>query len=127
MKKIVMVDDEVDFCELIADSLKNAGLGQIITCSDSTKALGLIMDTKPDLVLLDIRMPVISGDQIASELRANDEFKKIPIIFLTALVDNRETQGKENFIGNNIFLAKPVKIKELINTVRNVLDNTIAP
>jgi DNA-binding response OmpR family regulator len=125
MKRVIVIDDEEDFCQLVAESLKTAKVSDAIWCSEPTKALGKILSYKPDLVILDIKMPEISGDTIAAELRANEATKRIPVLFLTALIDNMEAEAHNNVIGNNLFMAKPVKIKELLTLVRSILDSSI--
>ena len=122
MKRILIVDDEREFCDIVEEMLKSAGYTDIIKCSDSRDAIPIIMEKKPDLVLLDIKMPVITGDVIAAELKNNEETKKIPVVFLTALVGKAEVELHEHVIGNHLFLAKPVKMKDLLQIVREALN-----
>ena len=124
MKRILIVDDEVEFCNLVEEMLKSAGYTNVIKCSDSREAIPAVMHEKPDLILMDIKMPVITGDVIAAELKNNEETKKIPIVFLTALVGENEAELSEHVIGNHLFLAKPVRMKELLQVVKEALNPT---
>ena len=122
MKKILIVDDEMDFCSLLEEVLIESGYKHVRSCSDSTKAIPLILEEKPDLLLLDVNMPGISGDKIASELKKHPETENIPVIFLTGLVEEGQTELSKNMIGNNLFLSKPVRIKEFMEMVKSVLE-----
>ncbi|HBE93298.1 MAG TPA: response regulator, partial [Gammaproteobacteria bacterium] len=78
-------------------------------------------ECRPDLILLDIMMPDKSGDDVAQELRDDPKLSSIPIVFLTALVTQDETDSKASTIGGNIFLAKPVKAAALVAVIESVL------
>lgn len=122
MKRILIVDDEKAFCDIVEEMLKSAGYTDIVKCSDSRDAIPLVMEKKPDLILLDIKMPVITGDIIAAELKNNEETKKIPVVFLTALIGENEAELHEHVIGNNLFIAKPVRMNDLLQVVREVFN-----
>ena len=121
MKKILVIDDEVDFCSAIEEHLKSAGEYEVSVCSESTDAVRLVREVQPDLILLDIRMQGVSGDQIAERLKSREETRSIPIVFLTAVVTDEETRERRNVIGGHYFVAKPVRIDELQEVVRSVL------
>jgi len=66
-------------------------------------------------------MPDISGEEVFAMLQDDDELRDIRVVFLTALVTREETAGGRNKIGGNIFMAKPVRTKDLIQVIKNVL------
>ena len=74
---------------------------------------------RPDLILLDVIMPGMDGGDVAARLRADPLLRDTPVIFLTALVSNEETDGHEMVSGGETFLAKPVDIGELKKTLED--------
>ena len=82
-KKILIVDDEPDILKIVTYRLGKAGY-EIIAAADGQKGLDLIKEQKPDLVLLDLRLPVLDGDEVCKQVKADDKLKDIPVILLTA-------------------------------------------
>jgi len=118
--RIVIVDDEPINVKVVQKYLKLAGYQQFATTTDATQALGLIRSEQPDVVLLDIMMPGISGLEILAELRRSEQFLDLPVIILTAVCD-RETRLTALRTGATEFLGKPVDPVELEARLRNVL------
>ena len=115
-KKIILIDDEKDFCFFTKGNLEATGNFTVDVCFDSSEAIGLINKLSPDLILLDILMPGISGPDIARILKDDPKTKNIPIVFLTAIIRDKET-NQDNVISGWPFVAKPVKIDELIKVI----------
>lgn len=82
-KKILIVDDESDVTELLAYNLKAKGFA-VETLNNPSGSIGLARSFLPDLVILDVMMPDLSGLQICQMLRADPKLKQVPVIFLTA-------------------------------------------
>ncbi len=120
MKKIVVIDDEADFIFFLKKNLEKQGGFQVITCSDSGKAFNVIKKNKPNLVLLDILMPQVSGMQIAEDIKNDPETKDIPVIFITAAVTKKETDKEGNVIGGRYFIAKPARVAEIIDMIKKL-------
>ena len=118
--RIVIVDDEPINVKVVQKYLKLAGYQQFATTTDATQALSLIRSEQPDVVLLDILMPGISGLEILAELRRCEQFLDLPVIILTAVCD-RETRLTALRTGATEFLGKPVDAVELEARLRNVL------
>jgi CheY-like chemotaxis protein len=89
-KRILLIDDEEDFCFFVKASLENAGEFDVMVSNRGDKGIELAKREKPDLILLDILMPEMSGDEVAEILLDNSATAKIPIIFLTAMVTKKE-------------------------------------
>jgi len=121
MKKILIVDDEKDFCELIKFRIESSGDFQVVTYSNGKEAAKIARREKPDLILLDVIMPGIDGPGIAAELKNFKETRDIPIVFLTAIVNQDEAKERSNVIGGEYFLAKPVDSKELLNIINELI------
>jgi diguanylate cyclase (GGDEF)-like protein len=117
---IMIVDDEPIIVEILRSVLEDAGYASFIECSDSTGALQLLSDNKPDLMLLDVNMPEVSGLDILNGIRADEALKHIPAIVLTAASDSA-TKLIALGLGATDVLGKPVDPSELALRVRNTL------
>ncbi|MFA5394062.1 MAG: response regulator [Candidatus Ratteibacteria bacterium] len=120
MKKILIIDDEEDFCYFTKKSLEATGNFEVSVCNDSREAMNEVRKVRPDLVLLDILMPRKDGTAIATELKESKDTKDIPFVFLTALVSEQETEKHKNVIGEAHFVSKPVKLQELISIINKL-------
>ena len=109
--KILIVDD-ISSNVLLLKVLLVKEQYNVITASSGREALTLIEQEKPDLLLLDVMMPEMSGYEVAQHMKMNAEMKEIPIIFLTAL--NSTVDIVNGFqVGGNDFISKPFKKEEL--------------
>ena len=121
VRRILIVDDERDFCDFVKMALETADDFKVSVCSDSLKAVECVRELRPDLLLLDLMMPGVGGSQIADELRNNSDTQDIPIIFLTALVTEEETKENRSVIAGSYFISKPVEIKRLVFLINSLL------
>jgi two-component system phosphate regulon response regulator PhoB len=118
-RKVLIVDDEPDVTGLVAYHLKAKGYA-VETVNDPLRSVGLARSFLPDLVILDVLMPGLSGLQVCRMLRSDPRLKKVPIIFLTAKVEEGDRiQGFE--AGADDYLCKPFSVKELVLRVQSVL------
>jgi len=115
---IMLVDDEPITLEIVKTYLEKAGYSQFVLVSEATEAMGILEETDPDILLLDLMMPEVSGLDILGELREKPKFKYLPIIILTA---SKDPQDKITALGLGAtdFLAKPVDPTELALRIRN--------
>ena len=118
--KIMIVDDEPINIEVVQAFLEEDEYRNFVTIEDSTKAMRLLEETRPDLLLLDLMMPEVSGFDILSAVRIHPKFKHLPVIILTASTDT-ESKLKALDLGATDFLAKPLDQSELGLRVRNTL------
>jgi putative two-component system response regulator len=118
--RIAIVDDQPLNVKVVKKYLTLAGYRQFFTTTDSTQALDLVFQEHPDVVLLDIMMPQVSGLEILEKLRQNEEFADLPVIILTAAND-KETKITALRLGATEFLGKPVDSVELEARLKNVL------
>ena len=121
-KKILVIDDEEDFCFFVKGNLESTGEFEVIATTRGKEGIELARGEKPDLILLDILMPELSGDEVAQAIVGDPETNKIPIIFLTVIVPKEEI-GTETVkkIGKRHFMAKPVGTHELVAGIKKVL------
>ena len=120
-KKILVVDDEAGFGRLLKLNLERTGKFEVQTETKGSQALNTARSFKPDLILLDIIMPDMDGSEVANRLKSDPVTRNIPILFLTALVKNKEIETKSGSIGGNIFLAKPITTDELVKSIDQAL------
>lgn len=106
--KILIVDDERDFCEMVESGLEGLGL-DIRTAYDGDEALSIMKRRKFDLILLDCEMPGISGIELAKKI--SKEAQKPKLVMITGYNGIRETFTRK--IGIDVYLEKPVKIKQI--------------
>lgn len=117
---VMMVDDEPITLDVVQAYLEEAGYQKFITVSEPQKAVALVSSEKPDLLLLDLMMPEVSGYDILKEIRANPKFAHMPVIVLTSSTDSA-TKHKALELGATDILAKPVDPSELVLRLRNTL------
>lgn len=118
-KKILIVDDEPDILRAAKVRLMSFGY-EVITAGDGNNIADLIKKDSPDLILLDLRLPRMDGDEICLMLKSDDKFKHIPVIIFTASSDfNTGKKVKES--GANGYLIKPFDTEELLRTIKNFL------
>ena len=117
---VMMVDDEELVIELIQTYLDGAGYKRFISTTEPRTALELMLRERPQVVLLDIRMPGMSGFEIMQAMRADPSLQHIPVIVLTS-VDDPETKLQALRLSASDFLGKPVDESELVLRLRNTL------
>ncbi len=120
-KKILLIDDEEDFCFFVKGNLENTGF-EVLTASSAKEGIDLAVAKKPDVILLDLVMPEVSGGDAAAVLFDHPETENIPIIFVTAMLTKKET-GEKGLakVGGRNFIAKPVTTNELVSAINTVL------
>jgi DNA-binding response OmpR family regulator len=120
MAKILVVDDDKGATELIQVILLSSGHEPIIV-NDSSKAMEVADQVRPDLILLDLMMPEPTGFQLCRLMRANPNFRVTPIIIITAL-DNTDSRVVAIGAGANGFLRKPFHVRDLTEKVKDFVD-----
>ncbi len=118
--RLLIVDDEIANVRVLKRYLNGGGYSDILTSTDSTTAIALIEREKPDLLLLDIMMPEVSGIDILRSLREHRRFRHLPVLVVTANTD-LETKRTCLELGATDFLHKPVDPLDLLPRVRNTL------
>lgn len=120
MSSVLVVDDNEMNLRLLNDVLKAQGY-TVYTASSGREALERAHETAPDLVLLDVQMPGMSGTEVMQQLKADDAWRQVPILAVTALaMQGDETELIES--GFNGYVSKPIALKEMLKTVRGFLE-----
>ena len=115
--RILLVDDEESFTKVTQMTLSTYDMK---VENDSTRALETARSFKPDLILLDVMMPNFDGGDVAAQIAAEPGLKDVPIIFLTALVTEKES-ARRPMMGGYPFIAKPVTPERLAETIEKHL------
>lgn len=119
-KKILVVDDAYDTRELIEFRLQTTGY-DVIKADNGEVAIQKIKEERPDLVIMDVMMPPPNGFQICRQIKDDPEFKKIPVILLTAKAsESDQFWGKE--AGADSYLTKPYDPDELLDKIKEFLE-----
>jgi DNA-binding response OmpR family regulator len=122
-KKILVVDDEINVIRVIAARLK-ASHYDVVTASDGLYAVQKAHEEKPDLIILDVRMPVGGGKGVFENLRMTSDTMMIPIIFITAYADD-ELQRTLLEMGAVDVVTKPFNADELLEKVKKALKEEV--
>jgi len=120
MKKILIAEDERDIRDLITFTLKFAGF-EVFAVSNGEEAVEAAQKENPDLIILDGRMPKLSGYEACEQIKSMDETKNIPVVFLSAKGQEAEIQAGLK-VGAIEYLLKPFAPDDLIQRVNLLLD-----
>ncbi|HSB05626.1 MAG TPA: response regulator [Thermodesulfobacteriota bacterium] len=119
-KKILIVDDERDIVKAVTIRLQTSGY-EVVTAFDGAQGLFMVHKEKPDLIILDIRMPAGDGFSVAQRLRKSINTVQIPIIFLTGSPEkNSEERAQE--LGARFYIKKPYDPEELLDALKRALE-----
>ncbi len=117
--KILLVDDEPDIIETVAKRLESQGY-EVLIARDGEEALAKARREKPDLIILDLMLPKMDGYKVCSFLKNDSRSAKIPILILTARIqENEEKLAYE--CGANAYVTKPFESAELLAKIKNML------
>ncbi|UCF15105.1 MAG: response regulator [Phycisphaerales bacterium] len=118
-KTVLVVDDEIHIVHVVAIKLRNNGY-EVISADNGTEALELALKDRPDIIVTDYQMPVMSGLELVAKLREHDETKDTPVILLTArsFAISQEQKDELKITG---CLSKPFSPKELLGNIEDIL------
>jgi two-component system, OmpR family, response regulator len=116
-KRILVIDDEIDFTHMVKMLLQMSGPYQVREVHAARAAVAMAREFQPDIILLDCMMPEIDGGEVASRLEADPETSHIPVIFLTATVDQPQELPSRCYTGTRTYLPKPIQLAKLIETI----------
>ncbi|MCA9672998.1 MAG: response regulator [Myxococcales bacterium] len=117
---ILVADDDPEILSLLSIRLKKAGF-EVVEASDGEETLAKVREHYPDLVVLDVMMPGKNGWEVAKELRADDRFKKMGIVMLTA-IGEKINEMTSPLYGADEFIDKPFEFADLENKIRATLE-----
>ena len=119
-KRILVVDDEIYIVHILEFTLTMEGY-EVLTAADGEEALRRLEQDRPDLVVLDVMMPKVDGYEVLRRIRADEDFRQMPVILLSAKGRpmDRET-GLE--IGADDYIVKPFSPRRLLEKIQNLLE-----
>ena len=115
----MVCDDDQGILDVLEMLLETEGFG-VYTEINSTNLVDQIVSKSPDLLLLDLWMPLLSGDQVLKTIRNTDPIKNLPVIVLSASVDGSDISKDA---GADSFVAKPFDMDDLVQKIRSLLSN----
>ncbi|RZS89864.1 response regulator receiver domain-containing protein [Motilibacter rhizosphaerae] len=119
MPVILIAEDDDDIRDLVEFKLANLGL-EVVGVGDGATALARVREVHPDLVILDVNMPELSGIDVCRALRSDPEFSALPVLMLTANVQDADVQRGFD-AGADDYVAKPFSPRELTSRVQALL------
>ena len=118
-KKILIVDDEANFLKILKLNLEAKGYA-VVTAFEWEEALNKLKSENPDVVILDVMLPKLNGDEVCRRIRSDPIFSKIPVIMLTGK-DTDVDRIVARVIGADIYITKPSDLEKLNNAIKKVL------
>ena len=118
-KRILIVDDEAELLELVKMRLE-AHQYEVLTAASGTSGLECALKERPDLILLDVMMPGMDGNEVLRRLRHDERTRSIPVIMLTAKGDTRSILNAQSLWATDYFI-KPFEASELLACIRKYL------
>lgn len=116
MRTILVVDDEQDIILALEILLAEEGY-EIITANNGRQALERLAERRPDLVLIDVMMPILSGPETIAKMRADSEYAEIPVVLMSAIKPQVDLQK----LKIAAFIRKPFEIDTILKTIDQVL------
>lgn len=121
MPKVLVVENELNIQKLVKANLTASGY-QVVVADNGEEGLRLAQLKKPDLLLLDLMMPGMSGWDVLAALKADRKLQGTPVLIMTAAVkEGKEDEDKARMMGAAGYLAKPFTADELLGKVKQVL------
>jgi len=118
-KKVLVIEDSKLVLQIITDELEDHGF-DVIAVTDGAQGLKKTKESKPDLIILDLILPELSGEQVCREIRKDEEFFDTPVIMLTAKnTDADKIIGR--VIGADCYIPKPFEISNLLNEITRLI------
>jgi CheY-like chemotaxis protein len=120
MKTILLVDDEFGIVDILSELLEEEGY-RVLTAANGQQGLERVAEVRPDLVILDVMMPVLDGMGMLSKLRSDRTYRDLEVIVMSAAPPPK---GEQELLSNvSGFLRKPFDLQDLLKMVRLLLDS----
>lgn len=119
-RTVLVVEDEGDVAEILSYSLRREGF-KVLTASEAAEGLAVVQSERPDIVLLDVMMPGITGWEMLERMRGDEGTRRIPVIMVTVLEEPRFLEKAAEYDAAG-YIQKPFRPEEVLRTIRSVLD-----
>lgn len=118
MKKILIVDDEPDLLRVACFRLEKSGY-RVLRAINGQEALALAGKESPDLILLDVRLPLMEGPDVCLRIKKDEKLKHIPVVLFTA--STQDVDQKVKACGAQGYILKPFSAEELLNKIKELI------
>ena len=118
-KSIVVADDDPDILSIVSMSLETQGY-EVHQATNGREAVDLVREHQPDLIILDMMMPVMSGYEAITELKGDDQTKRIPIVGLSAKAMATDMERASD-VGIDGYITKPFRIAQVLSVIEGYL------
>jgi DNA-binding response OmpR family regulator len=126
MSKILLVEDDINLRDIYTARF-TAENYEVITASDGEEALATAVRERPDLIILDVMMPKISGFDVLDILRSTPETKTTQVVMMTALSQESDKIRGESLGANRYLIKSQVTLEDVVNTVKEILQGDVQP
>jgi CheY-like chemotaxis protein len=121
-KRILLLDDEMDFAQVMKMTLELTGEFEVRTAVRSSTFITVAEDYRPDLILLDCMMPLLDGGEVAAQIQADPVLKDTPFMFFTATADQPEQRPSRCYAGVQTYLPKTMDLADLMRFIKTKLE-----
>lgn len=121
-KRILIIEDELYFARLVKMNLESTGRFDVYIESDGESGLDKVKNEKPDLVILDLLLPGLPGEQVCKEIRSDSDISSTPIVMLTAKTRDAE-RVVGMVIGADAYLTKPAEFTTILKEIDKVISS----
>jgi DNA-binding response OmpR family regulator len=119
MARVLYVDDDIELTRLVQDCLEDQGY-EVLIANDGEEGLSAVISERPDMVILDVMMPLLNGWEIAKYMREREDYKNVPILMLTGIGPSLNEMTAPLY-GANGHIDKPFELDDLIEKVEALL------
>ncbi len=116
-RRILIIDDNLDVIESVKTTLEETGNYEVRGETRASNGLNTARLYHPDLILLDIIMPEIAGNEVARRIKDDPETKNIPLAYFSVIVSEDEIRSRNGIIGGNRFIPKASNLQELVHSI----------
>jgi DNA-binding response OmpR family regulator len=116
--KILLVEDELDLVEITKSRLEHSGY-EVLAVPSGEEALALLQSSLPDLILLDLLLPGMRGEEVCKKVKMDAHLKQIPVILYTASAGDIENRTRE--VNADDYIIKPFEIKDLLSKIKKLI------